>query len=146
MENERGKPYIGNDDRLNNNEWNGFPQRMVCKRNVRRLRAEGIVTEEPRLTIKERSLEIIRKLRCAGRVLKEIPVPKLRRGAEAAPHADFAHLLLPQKNCLSNERRLRKMIEYKMKTKKNMKNTNISTSTGTKNETFREKYTGTLRR
>ena len=82
--------------------------------------------------------------RCARRVLRQIPVPMIRRGAEAAPHAEFAHLLLPQKNCLSNERRLRKMIEYKMKTKKNMKNTNISTSTGTKNETFREKYTGTL--
>ena len=77
---------------------------QVYKKNVRR-RAEGIVTEEPRLTVKERSLEIIRELRCAGRVLEKIPVPKLRRGAEAAPHADFTKPLLPQRASLTNKRR-----------------------------------------
>ena len=56
--------------------------------------------------------------RCARRELRHIPVSMIRRGAEAAPHADFTYLLLPQKNCLSNERRLSKMKIYRMKIKK----------------------------
>ena len=86
---------MGNDDRLNNNEWNGFPQRMVYKRNVRRLRVEGIVTEELRLTVKERSLESIRKLRCAGRITNQITAPVARRITKAAPHTGILHPIFP---------------------------------------------------
>ena len=65
-----------------------------------RLRAECLLTEEPRLAIRERLLKVRRELRCAGRMFEKITVSELGRSASAAPHAHVSQPTLTQRNSL----------------------------------------------
>ena len=67
--------------------------------------AECLLTEEPRLAIRERLLKVRRELRCAGRMLEKISVPKLGRNAAAAPHAYVSQPTLTQRNSLADKGR-----------------------------------------
>ena len=70
-----------------------------------RLRAECLLTEEPRLAIRERLLKVRRELRCAGRMFKEIAVPELGRSAAAAPHAHVSQPTLTHRSSLADKGR-----------------------------------------
>ena len=57
---------------------------MRKKKNYDELDYTVVLTEEPRHTIREFLFKSIRKLRCAGRVLKKIAVQVARRNTKAA--------------------------------------------------------------
>ena len=72
-----------------------------------RLLPEGLLTEKPRLVVRESVLKISKKLRFAGRVLTTIQVPVIGRGAGAALYANLLHPTLPLQDRLTNKRRYR---------------------------------------
>jgi len=64
---------------------------MRKKKNYDELDYTVVLTEEPRHTIREFLFKSIRKLRCAGRMLKEIVAQVATRNTEAPPHKNIQH-------------------------------------------------------
>ena len=73
-----------------------------------RLLPEEMLTEKPRHAVRQSVLKISRKLRFAGRVLKNIPISLIGRGAGTALYTNFPHPTLPLQDGLTKKRRYRK--------------------------------------